>query len=141
MNKILEGFINYNRFNNFTHYLRREHNISLQEVMILETVYKSDEPVNKQKLEDETGITPTSAAPYITQLKKAKLIKKDRDEENERYLILLKREDAEDKVKELIETVQLAYDDFMNPYEKAGEPEGQAEEETVEETEEEEEAE
>lgn len=128
MSEMIDGFKQYNTFGEFITHLKREHDLTIQEVMILRCVYNHDEPVSNEVIYEETGLRPEHAKPYTSKLKKAKLIRKDRDDDDERYLVLLQRDDAKDEVSELLEKVELSYEAFMNPEENPSDESNESDE-------------
>ena len=115
MKELINAYEGYRVTNDMNDKLKKELDISMIEVMILNEIANAEKTISKTELEKRLGLSKSISQKITKQLRKNKMIIKDRDFDNESHVILSMNDDMKTKAKALFERVDKVYTTFKNP--------------------------
>lgn len=115
MKELINAYEGYRVTNDMNDKLKKELDISMIEVMVLNEIANAEKTISKTELEKRLGLSKSISQKITKQLRKNKMIIKDRDFDNESHVILSMTDDMKTKAKALFERVDKVYETYKNP--------------------------
>lgn len=115
MKEIINAYEGYRLTNDINDVLKKEMDMTIVEVMVLNEIAQANDTISKTDLEKRLGLSKSVSQKITKQLRKNRMIIKDRDIDNESHVILSMNDDMKQKAKQLFERVERAYEKYKNP--------------------------
>lgn len=115
MKDIINAYQGYRVTNDINELLKKELDMTIVELMVLNEISKTETHLSKTDLEERLGLSKSISQKVTKQLRKNGMIIKDRDIDNESHVILSMNNEMKQKAKSLFERVDELYQDYKNP--------------------------
>ena len=121
MKSMIQAYQGYRETNDMNTVLKKELDITVVDVMVLHTIAHAEDSISKKELEQHLGLSKSISQKVTKQLRKDKMIIKDRDIDNESHVILSMNDEMKQKAETLFERVDKCYQTYKNPPQKQDE--------------------
>lgn len=115
MKDIINAYQGYRVTNDINDLLKKELDMTIVELMVLNEISKTETHLSKMDLEERLGLSKSISQKVTKQLRKNGMIIKDRDIDNESHVILSMNDEMKQKARSLFERVDKLYQDYKNP--------------------------
>ena len=114
LNSLNEAYQNYMVIQNFNSILRKELELNVVEVIIIDYLKDKDEPVDKDKMVEDLSMTKKIAYTPLRKLRQGRYIKKERDLDDERISILFMTDDMKENAEMITQEAHDLYKRFLD---------------------------
>lgn len=114
MNSLNEAYQNYMVIQNFNSILRKELELNVVEIIIIDYLKDKDEPVDKDKMVEDLSMTKKIAYTPLRKLRQGRYIKKERDLDDERISILFMTDDMKENAEMITQEAHDLYKRFLD---------------------------
>lgn len=115
MKDIINAYQGYRVTNDINDLLKKELDMTIVELMVLNEISKTETHLSKTDLEERLGLSKSISQKVTKQLRKNGMIIKDRDIDNESHVILSMNDEMKQKARSLFERADKLYQDYKNP--------------------------
>ena len=114
MNSLNEAYQNYMVIQNFNSILRKELELNVVEIIIIDYLKNKNEPVDKDKMVEDLSMTKKIAYTPLRKLRQGRYIKKERDLDDERISILFMTDDMKENAEMITQEAHDLYKRFLD---------------------------
>lgn len=114
LNSLNEAYQNYMVIQNFNSILRKELELNVVEIIIIDYLKDKNEPVDKDKMVADLGMTKKVAYTPLRKLRQGRYIKKERDLNDERISILFMTDDMKENAEMITQEAHDLYKRFLD---------------------------
>lgn len=114
MKDLIHAYQGYRTTNAVNDKLKNEMDMTVIDIMVLHEIYKTEGHISKTNLEKRLGLSKSVSQKITKQLRKHRMIIKDRDIDNESLVVLSMNDEMKQKAKEIFERVDKIYDSYKN---------------------------
>lgn len=114
LNSLNEAYQNYMVIQNFNSILRKELELNVVEVIIIDYLKDKDEPVDKDKMVEDLSMTKKIAYTPLRKLRQGRYIKKERDLDDERISILFMTDNMKENAEMITQEAHDLYKRFLD---------------------------
>ena len=114
MNSLNEAYQNYMVIQNFNSILRKELELNVVEIIIIDYLKDKNEPVDKDKMVEDLSMTKKIAYTPLRKLRQGRYIKKERDLDDERISILFMTDDMKENAEMITQEAHDLYKRFLD---------------------------
>lgn len=114
LNSLNEAYQNYMVIQNFNSILRKELELNVVEIIIIDYLKDKNEPVDKDKMVEDLSMTKKIAYTPLRKLRQGRYIKKERDLDDERISILFMTDDMKENAEMITQEAHDLYKRFLD---------------------------
>ena len=114
MNSLNEAYQNYMVIQNFNSILRKELELNVVEVIIIDYLKDKNEPVDKDEMVKDLSMTKKIAYTPLRKLRQGRYIKKERDLDDERISILFMTDEMKENAEMITQEAHDLYKRFLD---------------------------
>ena len=116
MKALIQAYQGYRTINAVNEKLKDEMDMTVIDIMVLHEIYKAEDHINKKDLEQRLGLSKSVSQKITKQLRKHRMIIKDRHIDNESLVVLSMNDEMKQKAKEIFERVDKIYNSYHISY-------------------------
>lgn len=114
LNSLNEAYQNYMVIQNFNSILRKELELNVVEVIIIDYLKDKNEPVDKDEMVKDLSMTKKIAYTPLRKLRQGRYIKKERDLDDERISILFMTDEMKENAEMITQEAHDLYKRFLD---------------------------